>query len=129
MTEFKLPSGAILKVTVAPFTESRSLYQAFLEEMRGLKIDDLAEIDVNLFKDLACVALASKKVEAALWVCMKRVTYNDLKVTEDTFEPEAARDDYFKVCWEVARLNVSPFMKSLSAELSPILAMIRKTPA
>ena len=81
-----------------------------------LSADEAAgTIDVNLRKDLFCTFLASKKIEAALAECMKRVTYNGLKITEDTFEPVEARDDYLTVCVEVTRENVVPFMKSLFA--------------
>ena len=115
-----LPSKAELKITLAPFKDAKELYQAVLDEAKVLKLDPNAEIDVNLMKDLVCTALSSKKIEAALWKCMARATYNDLKITEETFEPEAARDDFMMVCWEVAQANILPFVKSLSAVYAPI---------
>lgn len=125
MKEVTLPSGATLKITLAPFTQSRDLYQAFLEELKGLKIDPTEEVDASFIKDLGCVALTSKKVETALWTCMQRATYNDLKITLDTFEPEASRDDYFTVCLEVAKVNIQPFTKSLYAQYGHVLGMLR----
>lgn len=129
LIEKKLPSGAVLKITLSPFAISRALYQAVAEEARGLKVEAKTEIDVNLFKDLACLALASKKIEAAVWECMKRATYNDNKITEETFEKREARDDYFMVMFEVARENILPFTKSLYAEYSHLLeALKQKSP-
>jgi len=124
----KLPSGAELVITLAPFADSKTLYQAVLEEMKDLKLDPEAEIDVNLFKQFFCVGFSSKKIEAALWECFKRVTYNGLKVSKDTFEPEEARDDYFMVCIEVAKANIAPFVKSLYAQYSQVLGNLVKPP-
>jgi hypothetical protein len=127
--EVKLPSGAILKITLSPFKDAKALYQAMLEEAKTLKLDPHVEIDTNLYTDLFCAALSSKRIETALWECMKRVTYNDLKISDDTFEPEAARDDYLQVCFEVAKENVQPFMKALMQQYSQVLNLISKPPA
>lgn len=121
----KLPSGAELVITVAPFAEAKALYQAFLKELKVLKFDPKTEMDVNFFKDMFCAALSSKEIENALDVCMKRATYNGLKIDKDTFEPVEARDDYFAVCFEIAKENVLPFTKSLYAQYSPILEKVR----
>ena len=61
-----LPSGAELKITPAPFVEAKALYQAFLAEMKSLKLDHKAEVDVNFWKDIFCTALASKQIEQAI---------------------------------------------------------------
>jgi hypothetical protein len=126
MIEKKLSSGAVLKITLAPFAEAKALYQACLEELRNLHVDPKEEVDVNLFKDLFCVGLSSKKIEAALWPCLKRATYNDLKIDDSTFEPVEARQDYVPVCFEVAKENIAPFAKSLYAEFSHLQEIIRK---
>lgn len=116
-----LPSGAELKITVGSFAESRALYQAILEEAKGLRVDFGTELDVNLLKDLLCSVLSSKKVEACLFQCMRRATYNGIRIDESTFEPVEARQDYLEVCFEVAKENITPFTKSLYAKFSPML--------
>lgn len=127
MKSVKLPSGAELQITLATFAESRSLYQAVLEEAKVLRLDPGQEIDVNLYKDLFCTALSSKKIETALWDCMKKVLYNGLKIDKDTFESEESRQDYVMVCLEVGKENISPFLKSLYAEWYPVLAKAMKS--
>lgn len=124
--EVKMPSGAILKINLAPFGDSKALYQAVLEEAKGLKIDGQAELDVNLFKDIFCAGFSSKKIEAALMLCMKRALYNDLRITDETWEPVAAREDYMPACFEVAKENLLPFTKSLSAQYALILGQLKK---
>lgn len=120
----KLPSGAELKVTLAPFDDAKVLSQCFLKEMRGVKIDGAMEIDYNFVKDIICTALYSPEIEVALWQCMKRATYNGLKIDKETFEPEEARQDYVEVCKEVALKNVAPFTKNLSVGLSQVMELV-----
>lgn len=124
--EVKLPSGALLRVDLAPFAVSKALYQAVLEEAKGLKIDGNAELDVNLFKDIFCAGFSSKKIEAALLECMKRAKYDNLQITDETWEPLSAREDYMVACFEVAKENLLPFTKSLSAQYALILGQLKK---
>ena len=125
----KLSSGAELKIQLAPFSDAKALFQAVLEEGKALKVNSQDEIDVNLFKDVFCSGFSSKKIESCLSVCMKRVTYNDLKIDENTFEPESARGDYMEVCWEVAKENILPFVKNLYAKYAPLLTGLKNSQA
>lgn len=119
--EVTLPSGAVLKLNSAPFKVSKALYQAVLEECKEVKISFDTPIDVNLIKDLFCTGFSSKKIEDALGKCFERCLYNGQKITDETFEPENARQDYLQVCIEVAKENIDPFMKSLYAQYGDIL--------
>lgn len=117
--EIKLPSGATLKVTPAPFGDAKALYQALLREMKAIEIGPQSNMQ-DMFKSAFCIGLSSPEIERCLWDCMKRCTYNggagDLKIDAETFEPVERRDDYIKVCVEVGRENVIPFANSLYAE-------------
>lgn len=124
----KLPSGAKLEITIAPFKDARALYQALLEEVKSLKMDPEAEVDVNLWKDLFCAALSSKKIEAALDVCMARALYNGVRISDETFEKVEAREDYIDACYEVAKANIQPFTKSLYVKYSHILGKLKVSP-
>jgi hypothetical protein len=119
-----LPSGAELLITLAPFSDSKALYQAILEEVKSMQLHSTQEIDVNLFKDLFCAGFSSKKIEAALYKCFERCLYGDLKINADSFEKAEARQDYMKVCVEVAKENVLPFVKGLSVEFSTVFQAI-----
>jgi len=127
MKEVVLKSGSKLAITLSPFAESKSLYQAVLEEAKELKVSGQDDIDVNLIKNVFCAGFASKNIEACVDQCMKRVTYNGLKIDEETFEPEKAREDYLEVCYHVAYENIRPFMKSLYAQYSQVLEHLRKS--
>lgn len=121
-----LPSGAKLEITVSPFAISKDLYHAVLEEAKEIKVSSQDQV-FNVTKDVFCTLLSSKKVEAALNECMKRVAYNSRKIDSETFEPVEAREDYFLVCFEVAKENITPFMKHLYAQYAPILEKLIST--
>lgn len=120
MREKKLESGAVLVVNAAPFSESKKLYQVFLEETKGVAFKS----DVSFFKDMACSLFGSKAFDSALSECMKRCTYNGHQVTDALFESEENRADYVAVCLEVAQENLVPFTKALFAGLSQSVAAI-----
>ena len=127
MREVKLPSGATLKIGLAPFADSKALYQALLAEGKGIELNAGTDT-VSLFKQFFCSGFSSKEIEQCLWKCMERCTYNggkgDLKIDQDTFEPVEAREDFLVVCIEVGKENVSPFLKSLFVEYERFLAMM-----
>lgn len=124
MKHVKLPSGRTLTITLASFPVSRSLYQAFLGEVKGLKLDAGASLDVNFFKDIVCTALESKNIENAVWECMKRCLIDDKKIDVNSFEEADNRDDYFMVMMEVCKENIQPFTKSLYAQYGHLLEMV-----
>lgn len=132
MKEIKLPSGAILKIGTTPFSVSKALYQAILEEMKGISLS--SELQLNeIIKNIFCVGFSSKKIETALQECLKRCTYNagngDLKIEESVFEPLEAREDYSLVCVEVTVENIRPFMKGLFAGFKLVSAMLPNVPS
>lgn len=118
MKKIKLPSGAELAITMAPFADSKALYQACLEELKHLKMDGRQEIDYNFLKDVFCSGLSSKKIEDAVFKCASRCLYGSLKITEDIFEEEKTREDYFDILYEVTKANIMPFTKNLYAKFS-----------
>lgn len=122
MDPITLSSGAILTIHQTPFSVSKSLYQALLEESKSVKIEFGTDLDLNLWKDLFIVAMTSKKVEACMWECLKRALYNGEKINEQTFEPVEARRDYMGVLVEVAKYNVTPFLESLRSAYAQALA-------
>lgn len=123
----ELPSGAKLEITLAPFVDARALYQAFADEFKTLKIQGTTELDYNFLKDIFLVGISSKKIEQALDLCMKRATYNGAHIDGDTFTPEESRQDYFEVCFEIAKVNIMPFTKALMQKYSHVLGALKKS--
>ena len=115
----ELPSGAVLKVTMSDFATSKALYQIIAEELKDVKVN--SSQGEQFGKDVFCVAISSKKIQAAVWECAKRATYNGKRIDADTFEPEEARQDYLAAMFEITRVNTVPFMKDLYAKFLPLL--------
>lgn len=128
--EVKLPSGAVLKIQVAPFAVSKSLYQAMLKEMKPLKIDSDMQLH-QLFKDLFCAGFTSPEIDRCLGECFKSCTYaigqGELKLTEEILEPVERRADYLTICIEVVKDNVAPFTRSLYADYKRMSAELLST--
>lgn len=122
MKEFKLPSGAVLKVGLSPFAVSKELYQAMLLEIKDIELKWSTDLDANFFKGIGCSLLSSKQFESKLWECFKKCTYNGEVINEETFESEKAREDYLEVCYSVARENIYPFTKTLMQRYSEVIA-------
>ena len=61
--------------------------------------------------------ITSKEVEDMAFKCMERCTYNNEKITRDTFEKEERRGDFFPVAFKVITENIRPFMSRLLSGL------------
>ncbi len=132
MRDVQCPSGAILRISAAPFADSRELYKAILKEFKSLSVDKEMDI-VKICKDVFCASFSSDEIESALNKCMIRCTYNtgngDLKIVKDSFEAEKNREDYPFVCVEVMKENIAPFLKNLSAQFEGITSLLGMNPA
>lgn len=123
--EQTLSSGAKLRIQIAPFAVSKALFQAVLREAKGLDVHAIGDVEIILLKAFA-LGFSSRQVEDCLWACFERCTYNAAKIDATTFEPLAAREDYVKVCVEVAKANIFPFMNSLFAAFKTGMSMAEK---
>ena len=120
----KLPSGAVLSLTMAPFQDGHRLMKAVAREIEGVKItgDFLKEPDA--IKNIIMRAIYSEDVELALKPCLARCSYNKQQITEDAFEDEKARGDFLPVVKEVMVYNLTPFFGSLSSLLKDIKGQV-----
>lgn len=124
MKEVTLPSGAILKISDSPFEDALALFEVVVEE--GKTISFAGKGDAFEFvKSMFCTLLPSKKVKAALKLCLDRALYNGARITSATWEPIEARGDYIQACLEVAEVNLAPFGKSLYAQSATLLSKIQ----
>lgn len=119
MREVTLPSGAVLKIRIAPWAEAKALSKAVFKMGRGTSLGGSADVG-DFVKDLLFGGFSDPEVEKCLAVCLARSTYNDgtgdTKIDDTTFEKETSRQDYVTVVMEVMRDNLGPFGKSLYAE-------------
>lgn len=115
-----LPSGATLEMQIASFKDSSKLMRTVADELTKVQLElksvdlkDLAGQDVNSLKNAVFGLLASAALEQAIFDCTKGCTIDGVKVTRDSFESQETRGDYMLVAWEVIKMNLLPFIKSL----------------
>lgn len=129
-----LESGAVLEISMSSFEVGCRLLKAVTKEIESIKIslgvgvtdikyifnEEINDSIVNTIKNLIARTISSDSIEAMVWECMGRATYNNQKITKETFESEQTRADYLVVFNEVLWYNISPFLKNLGSVLSGI---------
>ena len=126
--EHTLPSGAILRVGLAPFSDAKALYQEVLKELKNFGIHADDEMNVNFFKNIFCTLLSSEEIERKILKCAEKSLYGEAKkkIIPETFEPEENRQDYIDAMMHVGWENVHPFLKPLFAQYSHQLQSIKE---
>jgi len=115
-----LKSGAVLVLGSPSFAHGMKLFKVIVNELKLVDLDisslDLrtfAGKDINSLKNAIFQLLGSDALEAAIFDCAIKSTYNSMKITRETFAPDEARADYFPVAWEVIKHSLRPFFSNL----------------
>lgn len=128
--EFRLESGAVLLVTMAPFEDCKALHDAVIQAYlrTGAAEVDPNKLDMGLFLLNAC---ADKEVERCLFRCAERVVYSPdgseaarARVDKTLFDSptvgEKARKDYYSIAFKIAEVNLAPFTQALFSVLNAL---------
>ena len=117
--EYELPSGSKLDVTPLDFGEAFAVFQQ-VAKIIGLLELDLAGIDIGKdflaqdlvkFKRPLAQVLSNHELEKAGKQCLKKCTYNELKVTDSTWNDIDARKDYLFAMFFALKDNCGPFLE------------------
>lgn len=106
-----LDSGANLEVTLAAFVEGHKLFKVVTDELGDIDFDN------DSVQKLSFRLMSSDAVEAALWPCMGRATYNNMKLSKELFEDGDVRGDFITVAKEVLVFNLLPFSRGTVLDL------------
>jgi len=130
-----LTSGKELEVSLPSFEDSTRLRQAVMMDLKGIQISFgdmksgvpfqgqlVTQEMLNTLKNLTASLAGSAAIEAALWPCMARGTWDGQKITKDLFENEEAREDFMEIAQEVLWYSLRPFLKGLVSKLKPLAA-------
>jgi hypothetical protein len=131
-TKKELKSGAFLEIQMSSHENCMDFITCLANELKkvDLKLDDLKEgfnteiSDIfNPIKNLFLNLLTSKDIKNCLEKLFSKCLYNDKKINNDLFDNDIkARGDYFIICWEVARYNLSPFLpKNINLDFASFL--------
>lgn len=127
LIEIKLPSGNVMKMNISSFENGKNLYQTILKEANSLDINSSTELDEKLMLKIGMLALSSAPIEKAIWACFDKVLIDGEKLTEDYFDVVENREDFILIMIEVAKANITPFMKSLFAQFSQLFQQLKNT--
>lgn len=112
-----LSSGAKLVITKAPFPQALALNKALIRSVKDvISAPGALEKDVSIMNAAFITnAITSDEVEAALFKCFERCTYDNVKVNRELFDDEKlgdrAREDYFSMARKVIEVNCGPFFR------------------
>ena len=128
-----LESGSVLDLSICSFAEGNRLMKAVAKEIKNTQISlgakgqmgDFLKLQVgddalNTIKNLVTGLLVSDEIEAALWPCIERGTYDGVHIKKEIFEDEKTRADYIPILKEALVYNLSPFFKSLKSLVKDI---------
>jgi len=131
--EFLAPSGKKVVINAAPFRDVMALKQAIASEIANskFKIDldfsgqaaSFKDMDFDVAEIVKLLALvdSSDAVYGKMLSCLVRCTHNGEKITENTFEPEDFRQDYYEIVLACLKVNLGPFFKGLLSKFAPFL--------
>lgn len=127
--------NAELILNEATFADCLILQSVIMEEAKKLKVD-IGEIELDFggssvtslldsIKDLFLNLMTSEKFDRIVFKCLSYCTYNNVKITKQLFDdvPES-RADYYQIIKECVEINLAPFLKSLTSQLSTLLPTV-----
>ena len=116
----KLPSGALLDITLMPYEEAWAISQTVTRCLEKIQIDlksvdfhNLMATDIIHFKGPICALLASQEIIDAEKKCFPRCTIDNHKIDGQTFEKAESRADFIPVVFYVLKENIAPFFVNL----------------
>lgn len=127
MKEFITQNLATVKINIASFSEAiilkNAIQKAFVESGVRIKTEDNLEDILNLIMALD----SNESVNKAIFRCLSRCLYNNIRITEELFEDEKIREDYYEIIFGCLEVNLKPFIKALFFKLKELQTLIPKT--
>lgn len=99
-------------INAAPLQDAFKLKSSIQKALlnNGIKLEETLDKDVfQLFMALD----SSEEVFEGIFKCLQKSSYNGIKITKETFEPEEARGDMYEVFFYCLKVNIYPFFKPL----------------
>lgn len=122
MSDITVSTGARVAINPADFRDAMALKNAIQREFAKSNVSIKFDSDIDSIEIARLIMLvdSSTEVNALIWPCLVRCTYNGEKITEKTFENVEARKDYYDIILACARENLSPFFESALSKLKKL---------
>lgn len=111
--EFKTENTGV-KVVIAPcsfqdaFRLKSAIQKALLKS--GISLEEALDKDIT---SLVLAIDSDEEIMKCMFDCLKKSTYDGVKITMDTFESEEARGDLYDIFFQCLKVNIYPFFKPL----------------
>lgn len=105
-------TGAKIVINPCSFQEAFRLKSAIQKAL----LKNNVSLEAALEQDITSLILAIDSDEEILdrmFDCLKKSTYDGIKITKDTFEDESARGDLYDIFFQCLKVNIYPFFKPL----------------
>jgi hypothetical protein len=126
-------NGAKIVINTAPFADVMTLKSAIQRELASSNIKlDLGNISLEQEVDIVAIVKtimqidSSKEVFEALFKCLARCVYDGQKITEQLFEKDEPRQDYYLIQFECIKANLKPFLQGLVSSLPALMSSLNK---
>lgn len=123
MPKITVPSGADVEINAASWHEANTLRTAIQTAVSSeLK-------DADRMSQLLVIGMkveANPVVNAALWPCLARCTYNSQRINDAIFEDVKARQDYMEIVTACIKENLAPFMKTPVSQFLTFLGQLNQ---
>lgn len=135
-TEFIASNGAAIKIQMADFRTTMALKAAISDALLEQGLDhnlklglgtDIKNISIDTFIKPLLSVDSNLKVYKCIFECLKRCTYNSVKITEDTFEDHEARSVYYEIVIAVVKENLLPFFQPLILKSKDLFAKMNQS--
>jgi len=125
----KLFNGKELDITLGSFQEADNLFKAVCHALKGNKIDipdsvksDLSTGQLSGILDMLLSVISDDEIESCIFECAKRCGIGPTheKINIEYFDKEENRQEYIPVMLEIAKANLTPFIKGITSSLGAL---------
>lgn len=105
-------TGAKVVLNACPLVDAFRLKSKIQKAL----LDNGIKLEKAFQEDLGQILLSidsSEEVFMCMFECLKKSTYNGIKITPEVFESEEARQDLYEVFFYSLKVNIYPFFKAL----------------
>lgn len=96
---------------VEAFRLKSKIQKALLEN--GIKLEQALEEDLS---QIIMALDSSEDVFNSLFECLRKSTYNNVRITPEVFESLEAREDLYEIFFYCLKVNIYPFLKPLLSQ-------------
>lgn len=127
MTKFTCENGAEVEIKLASWGETTQLKDSIEQALikKGFSIGDIKieSLEVEAMGQLLQAIMmvdSDPEVRNSIFKCLARCLYNGERITQDTFEPLEARENYYEIVIACIKENLSPLVKRLFSKFKTL---------